>query len=31
MSDPFIFWTGCFVAFLCLLFAFVTINEFRKM
>ena len=30
MSDTTIFWLGCFVAFLCFLFAFMTFNEFRK-
>jgi hypothetical protein len=31
VSDTAIFWIGWFVAFLCFLFAFMTINEFRKM
>jgi hypothetical protein len=31
MSESAIFWQGCFVAFLCFLFAVLTINEFRKM
>ena len=31
MSDATIFWLGCFIAFLCFLFAFITINELRKM
>jgi hypothetical protein len=31
VSDTAIFWIGCLVALLCFLFAFVTINEFRKM
>jgi hypothetical protein len=31
VSDATIFWLGCFVTFLCFLFAFMTINEFRKM
>ena len=31
MSETTIFVAGCFVAFLCFLFAVLTINEFRKM
>jgi hypothetical protein len=31
MSDTAIFWIGWLVSFLCFTFAFVTINEFRKM
>jgi hypothetical protein len=31
MNETAIFLLGCLVSFLCLLFAFITINELRKM
>ena len=30
MPETTLFWIGCFVAFLCFAFAFLTVNESRR-